>query len=40
MEEVNQERLRFAIEEESNSSGEIVMYWEKLEISLPIEVVN
>ena len=40
MEEANQERLRFAIEEESNSSGEIVMYWEKLEISLPIEVVN
>lgn len=38
--EVNQERLRFVIEAETNSSGEVVMYWEKLEISLPIEVVN
>ena len=38
--EVNQERLRFVIEAETNSTGEVVMYWEKLEISLPIEVVN
>ena len=38
--EVHQERLRFAIESETNLSGEIVMYWDKLEISLPIEVVN
>ena len=38
--EAHQERLRFVIEAETNSSGEIVMYWDKLEISLPIEVVN
>ena len=40
IEETHQERLRFVIEAETNSSGEIVMYWDKLEISLPIEVVN
>lgn len=38
--EVNQERLRFVIEPKTESNGEVVMYWEKLEISLPIEVVN
>jgi hypothetical protein len=36
IEEVNQERLRYMIEAESSNTGEIVIYWEKLEISLPI----
>ncbi len=35
-EEVNQERLRYVIESESGNTGEIVIYWEKLEVSLPI----
>lgn len=37
IEEVHQERLRYVIENESDSKGEIVIYWEKLEISIPIE---
>ena len=36
-EEKNQERLRYVIETEDDSTGEIVIYWEKLEISLPIK---
>ncbi len=36
-EETNQERLRYVIESEDDSTGEIVIYWEKLEISLPIK---
>jgi hypothetical protein len=36
-EESNQERLRYAIEEE-NGQGEIVVYWEKLEVSLEFKV--
>ncbi len=35
--EANQERLRFAVENGGNSKGEIVMYWEKLEVSLPFK---
>ena len=34
----NQERLRYVIESESATQGEIVVYWEKLKISLPIRV--
>jgi len=34
-EESHQERLRYVIEEEEGE-GEIVMYWEKLELSLPV----
>ena len=39
-EEVNQERLRYVIETGKTKNGEIVMYWEKLEISLPLTVIN
>jgi hypothetical protein len=38
MEDTNQERLRYVIEKESDSEGEIVIYWEKLEISLPFKI--
>ncbi len=38
--EKHQERLRYVIETESNNKGEIVVYWEKIEVSLPIEVLN
>jgi hypothetical protein len=38
MEDRNQERLRYVIEKESDSEGEVVMYWEKIEISLPFRV--
>ncbi len=37
---VNQERLRYAIEPDPTKKGEIVVYWEKLEVSLPITAVN
>lgn len=37
---VNQERLRYAIEPDQAKKGEIVVYWEKLEVSLPITSVN
>lgn len=37
-EESNQERLRYVIEPEGDNKGEIVIYWEKLEVSLPIKV--
>ena len=37
-EETNQERLRYVIESETNNTGEIVIYWENLEVSLPIIV--
>lgn len=36
----NQERLRYEIETEGSSKGEIVVYWEKVEISLPISAVR
>ena len=32
----NQERLRYAIEVDGKTEGEIVVYWEKVEISLPV----
>jgi hypothetical protein len=35
-----QERLRYVIESESDHEGEIVIYWEKLEVSLPISEEN
>ncbi len=35
VEDTNQERLRYVIEQDGNSKGEIVIYWEKLEVSLP-----
>jgi hypothetical protein len=36
-EETHQERLRYVIEQEGDNDGEIVLYWEKLEVSLPIQ---
>jgi hypothetical protein len=38
IEDKNQERLRYLIEKESDSKGEIVVYWEKIEISLPFKI--
>ncbi len=40
VEEVPQERLRYVIEADGDKAGEIVLYWEKLEVSLPFEIVN
>lgn len=37
-EDRHQERLRYAVEIDSNTEGEIVVYWEKLEISLPFNL--
>jgi hypothetical protein len=34
----NQERLRYVIESDGPKAGELVLYWEKLEISLPVQV--
>ncbi|MCE2996396.1 MAG: DUF2911 domain-containing protein [Cyclobacteriaceae bacterium] len=34
----NQERLRYIIESQSATQGEVVVYWEKLKITLPIRV--
>ncbi len=34
----NQERLLYVIEAEGNNSGEIVMYWERIEISIPFKI--
>lgn len=39
-EELNQERLRYMIEVEHDKQGEIVIYWEKLEVSLPVSVLQ
>lgn len=39
-EEAHQERLRYAIEAESDTEGKIVIYWEKLEVSLPITTLK
>lgn len=36
-EETNQERLRYVIESEGDNAGKIVIYWERLEISLTIK---
>jgi hypothetical protein len=33
-EDKNQERLRYVVEVDSSTAGEIVVYWEKLEVSL------
>lgn len=38
VEENSQERLRYEIESENDEEGEIVVYWEKLEVSLPVKV--
>ena len=38
MESINQERLRYVIEADSKSEGEIVLYWEKLEVSIPFKL--
>lgn len=35
---VNQERLRYLVEAESDTQGEVVIYWEKLKVSLPVTV--
>jgi hypothetical protein len=37
-EATNQERLRYIIEEESDDNGELVMYWEKVEVSVPFKI--
>ena len=39
-EETHQERLRYVIEQEGDNDAEIVLYWEKLEISFNIKNVN
>ncbi len=36
----HQERLRYVIEPETEKAGEIVIYWEKLEVSVPFEILN
>lgn len=38
--ERNQERLRYVIETENSRQGEIVIYWEKVEVSLPVTALN
>ncbi len=40
IEGANQERLRYLIETAENKKGEIAIYWEKLEVTLPITAVN
>jgi hypothetical protein len=37
-EKTHQERLRYVIEKEGENKGEVVIYWEKLEVSLPISL--
>jgi hypothetical protein len=39
-EEVNQERLRYVIETKEGNKGNITIYWEKVEVTLPITVIN
>lgn len=39
-EETHQERLRYVIEAEGDGSGEIVMYWDKLELSVPFSIIQ
>lgn len=34
--ESSQERLRYVVQSESDSASEIVVYWEKLKVSLPV----
>lgn len=38
--ETHQERLRYVVETEGDGSGEIVMYWDKLEVSVPFEIMK
>ena len=38
IEESNQERLRYLIESEGEAKGELVIYWEKIEVSLPVKI--
>lgn len=38
--ESHQERLRYVIEAEGENAGEIVIYWEKLEVSIPFEIIK
>ncbi|MCW5903525.1 MAG: DUF2911 domain-containing protein [Cyclobacteriaceae bacterium] len=40
VEELPQERLRYVIKGDGDKAGEIMLYWEKLEVSLPFEIVN
>ena len=37
-EQHHQERLRYVIEKDSEYEGELVVYWEKIEVSLPFKV--
>lgn len=37
-EQRHQERLRYVIEKDSEYEGEVVVYWEKIEVSLPFKV--
>lgn len=39
-EETHQERLRYVIEWEGDEQGEIVIYWEKLEVSFNVSIAN
>jgi len=39
VESINQERLRYVVESEGGNQGEIVIFWEKLEVSLPVTVL-
>lgn len=40
MQSTNQERLRYVIEAKSETEGELVMYWEKVKVSLPVVVLK
>lgn len=39
-EDTHQERLRYVIEQGSDEQGELVIYWEKLEVSLPVSTIK
>jgi len=36
----HQERLRYVVETESDTKGEIVIFWEKIELSIPVSSVK
>jgi hypothetical protein len=40
MQSTNQERLRYVIEAKSETEGELVVYWEKVKVSLPVAVLK
>lgn len=40
IESVNQERLRYVIEKETDTEGRIVVTWEKVHVSLPFSAAN